>query len=771
METKAYIGKGIDRLDAVGKVKGETKFASDLELPGMFFGRILYSAFPRAVVLTIDKSSAESINGVKSIITAEDIKGTNLFGYDIHHRPVLVGVGEQTRFIGDAVALVVAESLEVADEALRSINVEYEELTPITTTMQSLSDGAVGIHTGGGKSAYKSIPEAEGNVCYQTKLLHGDVESCFMKCHAVVEDVYITSHQEHAYLETEAGVAYVDSSGILHILSAIQDPSALLEDVSHGLGIPKSRIHIKGVPSGGAFGGKLHNTIQVHLAAMAYLTRGPVKLVLTRQESFIAHPKRHAQEIRIRAGAGLEGRIEAIDASIVADAGPYSSRTPEVLGLTVSAIVGPYSIPNLQVVGKAVYTNNVDADAFRGFGAPQAALAREGIIDKLARKLKIDPLELRKRNFLKPEEKTIAPLRGDSPVSLQILADRLVEEMGPPPANRDEEKTRVGRSICFDMPVFDVAAIPVLGKAGVGTAVELFSDGSAIVYAGGCELGQGITTVLAQIAAEELEIGVDKVMVEMTDTRTCPPAGRTSASRLTYVLGNSLILATCKIRDTLIDRAALLFEVDRGSLLYEDGKIAVKGEAGRSAGIVDIAKFCSDEGIQLREEGWFKYPEPRLMYGHTFMASAADVSVDMETGSVQVLKLLNLHDSGKVINPVMAMGQQYGGSIQALGFVLMEDFIVQNGNAMTLSLAEYSIPTSLDIPVEFGAEFIETPYPTGPYGAKGMAEHSLNTTAPAILNAVCNAIGRSITRIPVYPEHILEALQAKKTIDEGGTHG
>jgi len=762
MKEGRYVGVGIDRVDAVGKVTGQTKYASDLNMPNLHYGRILYSAHPRTRVLRIETEFAASLPGVKRIITAKDLPGKNLFGYDVHHRPLLISENEETRFVGDAIALVVAETQKAAVQALDNIKVDYETLMPLSSAREAMVEGTYNIHTGKNKSTYQSIPQVKGNECYQTELSHGDISEGFKRSEVIVEETYFMSRQEHAYLETEAGVAYMDELDILHVLSGIQDPYVLLEDISYALSIPKNKIHIKGITTGGAFGGKLHNTIQVHLAAMAYLARVPVKLVLSREESFIASPKRHSQEIHIKMGSTRDGHIQAIEAEIIADAGPYSSRTPEVLGLTVSAIIGPYSVPNVSVFGKAVYTNNVDADAFRGFGAPQAAVARECIFDKLARALKINPLELRSRHFLKPGEKTIAPLRGDSPVSLEKLKDRIIDLMGSWPNSSRKKDKRIGRGVCFDMPVFDVSAIPVLGKSGVGIAVEVLSDASAIVYAGGCELGQGITTLLAQITAEELGLEIDRVLIEMTDTWTCPIAGRTSASRLTYVLGNAALLATEKIRNTLLERAAKMLEVGINDLVLDKGKIAVKGHSSMNISLEEVTDVCTNEGINLREEGWYKYPEAHLMYGHTFMASGADVEVDLVTGQIKILKLVNVHDSGKVVNPVMAKGQQFGGSVQALGYALMEDFVVQNSRVMTPSLAEYTIPTALDLPEEFLSVSIETPYPTGPYGAKGLAEHSLNTTAPAIVNAVCNAIGIDITSIPVYPEHILEAIRTRK---------
>lgn len=746
-----YVGSGIDRVDAIAKVTGETKFADDLKLPNMCYGKILFSAYPRARVLKIDTHSARSLPGVVRIITAQDIQGPNRYGYYIPHCPVLVGEGEETRFIGDCIALVVAKKEEIAEQARRSIKVDYEVLRPLTLPREAMAEGAYQVHK-----------EAEGNVSCKQVLIHGDISAGFANSEVVVEHIYYTSQQEQAFLETEAGVAYVDDLGILHIFSCLQDPYDVVDDVYHALGIPKSRIHVKGTPAGGAFGGKLNTTIQVHLAAMAYLARVPVKLVLDREESFIFHPKRHPDEISIKVGATRDGKIQALQAEVISDAGPYAVRTHEVLGLTVSGLVGPYSLQNVHLTGQAVYTNNLNSSAFRGFGAPQAAVARECILDKLARALEIDPLELRQRNFMKPGETPINPMYGDSPVSLELLKNRVLQEMGPLPEATPKQNKRVGRGFGFDMPPFDVSAIPVLGKSGVGIAVEIFSDASVCVYAGGTELGQGITTVLAQIAAEELGVPIDRIFVELSDTWTCPRAGRTSASRLTYVLGNALLLATDKIRNTLLDRAAKMLETSSDELVLEDGVVKATGLPSKSASLEEVATTCSNEGLKLREEGWFKYPEDRYMYGHTFMASAADVEVDVTTGEATVLKLTNIHDSGKVINPIMAKGQLYGGSLQALGFALTENLIVHEGRLMTPSFSEYSIPTAMDIPEKFVADTVETPYPTGPYGAKGLAEHALNSTTPAILNAICNAVDIDLSSIPVYPEHILEAIAKKE---------
>jgi CO/xanthine dehydrogenase Mo-binding subunit len=750
MKKLKYVGVGVKRVDALGKVTGETKYAGDLKLPGMCYGKILLSAYPRARVLRIDTRSAASIAGVKKIITAKDIPGKNRYGYYIPHRPALVGEGEETRYLGDPIALVVAENHTAACEAVELIKVDYEVLTPLTSPQEAMAKGAYQIHK-----------EEAGNVASRHELIHGDIKAGFETAEIIVEQTYFTSRQEQAFLETEAGVAFIDDAGILHIYSCLQDPYDVVEDINLALEIPKSKIHVGGTPSGGAFGGKLNTTIQVQLAAMAYLAKVPVQLVLDREESFIFHPKRHPDEIRIKIGADPDGKIHALEAEVISDAGPDVVRTHEVLGLTVSALIGPYSIANVHLTGQGIYTNNLDSSAFRGFGAPQAAVAREGIVEKLARVLEMDSLVLRQKNFLKSGEETISPVLGHSPVSLDLLQERILEKMGPLPKSTPGANKRVGRAYGFDMPVFDVSAIPVLGKAGVGIALELFSDASAAVYAGGTELGQGSTTMLAQIAAEELGLQINKVYVEMSDTWTCPRAGRTSASRLTYVLGNALLLATDKIRNTLFERAAKILETAKDELILKDGAIKSKESSSKMVSLPEIADVCSNEGLKLREEGWFRYPEDRYMYGHTFMASASDVEVDLVTGDINILKLVNVHDAGKVINPVLARGQLFGGSMQALGYALTEDLIVQDGKLMTPSFAEYLIPTAMDVPEKFLADFVETPYPTGPYGAKGLAEHSLNTTTPAILNAICNAVNIDICTIPFKPERILDTIKTK----------
>lgn len=751
MSHRNIIGKAVPRIDARSKVTGQTKYAADIRLFGMHYGKIVFSPYPRARILEIDCRAAESTPGVIKVITARDLPGSNRYGYDVAHRPVLVAEGEETRYIGDAVAMVVATNQELACRAAAAVVVRYEVLAPLTSPRQAMEPGAYLIHS-----------EAAGNRCCRREFAHGDTAAAFRTAEVVVEQTYLTPRQEQAFLETETGVAYQDDSGVLHVISCLQDPYGVAADINLALGTPESRIHVKGTPVGGAFGGKLNTSIQVHLAAMTLLTGLPVMLVLNREESFAFHPKRHPMEIRLKLGAGRDGTILAIEGEVIADAGPYSGRTPEVVGLTMSALPGPYRIPHVRMRAEGVYTNNLDSGAFRGFGAPQAAIARECLLDKLARTLAMDPLELRRKNFLRPGDRPASPMLRDSPVSLNLLTERIMARLGPLPRAPHDSTKPVGRSICFDMPVFDVGAIPVLGKSGVGVAVQVHPDGGVSVYAGGTELGQGSATVLAQITADQFGLPMDQIRVEMSDNRNCPRAGRTSASRLTFGLGNALLKAIGRLRQTILAQAGQMLEVAAVDLELENAEVRVVGVPAKMLAFAEVAHACSDRGDNLREEGWFRLSEEHYMYGHTFMAAAADVEVDIATGEVKILKLVNVLDMGKILNPVMAFGQLYGGATQALGYGLMENMVTIDGQSETPSFAEYVIPTALDMPEEFVAEGVEIPYPTGPFGAKGIGEAALNCTTPTVLNAIANAVGVEITAIPIGQEHILAAVRDQK---------
>jgi CO/xanthine dehydrogenase Mo-binding subunit/aerobic-type carbon monoxide dehydrogenase small subunit (CoxS/CutS family) len=743
MQKHRFIGEDIPKADAPAKVTGKAVYAGDLSVPGLHMGRILFTKHPRAMVLKIDTKKAQTLEGVKGVYTYRDLHGNNLYGYGVSDRRLLVPEGEMTKCEGDAIALVVAETERIAERAVRMIEVVYETLKPVASIEAAAAPDAPQIQAG-----------AEGNVCAMKELVIGDAASVFGQCAYVAGHEFDFQRTDQAFLETESGVAYIDYNGILNIDSTFQDPYVIADDIESALGISQNRMRIKAMTVGGGFGGKLDTTIQVHLAAMAYLSGVPVRLELSREESFKVHAKRHPLRISLKLGADEKGQFLALSASVRSDAGPYCGRTPEVLGLTVSALPGPYLIPNIDVRGISYYTNNLNSGAFRGFGAPSAAIARETLIDRLAKEMGMDSLRLRKLNFLKEAEPPANPLLTGGPVSLDLLAERLVDLAGPKRAVPDKD-IRAGRGFCFDMPVFDISAIPVLGKSGVGITLEMYPDSTVTVYSGAVDIGQGIATLLTQIVCEELCIEPRHVRVDLGSNVQSPRNGRTSSSRLTYVCGNALLSAIEPLRKNLLERAARSLDEDVGNLILNDGHIVSRKDPERFVPLREISALCAAEGILLRHESWFKSPIERYMYGHSFTCAAADAEVNIHTGEIKITKLVMVQDAGKVLHPSMAKGQLVGGAIQALGYALMEDLKTREGVLTTPSFSEYLIPTSLDIPDEISVDFVELPYDTGPYGAKGFGEHGLNASTGAIISAVREAAGINIQKMPVLAEDLL----------------
>lgn len=739
------VGRDVVRTDAPAKVTGELKYAGDISFPGMLYAKALFSPYPHATVKRIDVERARRLEGVAYVATRSDVKGTNRLGPVKPNQPVLVGEGERVRFVGDAVALVAAVSEQIARKALKLIEVEYEELPGSFTIDESLKEGAPQIHE-----------DSPGNICAKNEIIIGDVASGFERSDVIVEKEVFTSWQEHAYLEPEAAVATWDVDGRLVIYSCIQDPYYFAFDIGHALGFPVNRIHMVATPNGGAFGGKDDITLQAYVALLAIKTGRPVKMVYTREESIISHPKRHPFRMLVKLGATRDGKLQAMEVTSWGDAGAYAGRSPVVVSVNLNSMSGPYFIPNVKLTGFAVYTNNVVTGACRGYGQPQANVAREVTLDLLARRLSIDPVELRRLNSLKLGDSAGTRLvKIDSPVSLGQTIDVAMAQAGDKPGPSSADR-RVGRGISCVMPLFDVAALPSAGLAGTGVSLELHADGSISVRSMAVELGQGVQTVLAQIAAEEFGVEVGVVRVTLGDTDLAPKSGPTVASRSTYTAGNALRVAAKSLKERLLEVASRSLDVPSEKLEFMDGKVCSTGDRGKALTLARLAELCYQSGISLKVESWFK--ADHALIGHTFMTTVCDVEVDTRTGDVRVLNLVTVHDTGKVVNPAGVRGQLNGGGIQAMGWALMEEFISERGLVSTPSLAEYLIPTSLDLPDSLVSVAIEEPYPTGPFGAKGIGEHATMSVAPAILNAINDATGLELSSIPVTSERLAAAM-------------
>jgi CO/xanthine dehydrogenase Mo-binding subunit len=742
------VGKDIRRIDGWEKVTGKTLYAGDLSFPRMAHAKAFFSQRPHARILSMDLDKAEQLEGVIHIFTARDIGGSNAFGATKPHQPVLVPIGGIARFLGDALALVVAEDERIAQGAAELIRVEYEDLLGVFSIDGALSPDAPLIH-----------PDSPGNICAVQEMAMGEVDKGFSQSDVIVDEWVLTSRQEHAYLEPEAAVGTIDPSGQIVLYSCIQDPHYFAADIAQAVGIPMSCLRIVGTSMGGGFGGKNDITLQVFVALAVQRLRRPVKMVYSREESFIASVKRHPMKIRVRLGATQDGKIKAMAGEILADAGPYSGRSPVVITVATHSFSGPYAIPNLKIAAKAVYTNNPVGGACRGYGQPQSSFAREIVMDRLAKRLKMDPVELRRKNFLGKGDRVGTPLVNlDSPVSMPKVLDQVLEAAGPPqPSSRPDRIP--GRGVACVMPLFDIAALPSLGLMGAGVAVQLMSDGTLKVYSTAVEMGQGITTVLVQIAAHEFGLTGEEISVTLGDTDLAQKSGPTTASRQTYVSGNALLMALGKLKERLAEKAAPLLDEAPEKILFQDGEV-VSPERGKGISLRELAKRCYYEGVNLREESWFS--PNHAMIGHTFMATVADVEIDPKTGQVSVKQLVNGHDTGRAIYTQGALGQLIGGSVMSLGWALNEDFVSEKGRPVTESFSEYLVPTAMDV-LDVRGTILEDPYPTGPYGAKGVGEHATVSTTPAIINAINQATGCFFHDLPVTPEKIFWRLGKTKS--------
>jgi CO/xanthine dehydrogenase Mo-binding subunit len=722
------IGKNIRRIDGWDKVTGKTLYAGDLSFPRMAHAKAFLSQKPYARIPSMDLAEAERLEGVIRIFTARDIGGSNGFGATKPHQPILVPMGGTARFLGDALALVVAEDERIAQEAVNSREYNPGAPDPSRFSREHLchSRDVIGVNEG---------------------FSHSDIiDSGFTR-------------QEHAYLEPEAAVGIIDSHGQIVLYSCIQDPHYFAADIAQAVGIPMSRLRIVGTSLGGGFGGKNDITLQAFVALAVQRLRRPVKMVYSREESFIASVKRHPMKIRVKLGAAGDGRIKALEGEILADAGPYSGRSPVVITVATHSFSGPYCIPNLKIVAKAIYTNNPVGGACRGYGQPQSSFAREVVMDRLAKALKMDPVELRRRNFLRKGDPVGTPLANlDSAVSMPKVLDQVLEAAGPPQPSRHPGRV-TGRGIACVMPLFDIAALPSLGLMGAGVAVQFMSDGTLKVYSTAVEMGQGITTVLAQIAAHEFGLTGEEISVTLGDTDLAQKSGPTTASRQTYVSGNALLMALGKLKERLAEKAGQLLGEAPEKILFQDGEV-VSPEGGKGISLKELAKRCYYEGVNLREESWFS--ASHAMIGHTFMATVADVEIDLKTGQVSVNQLVNGHDTS-CHHPTGAPTHRWKCHVR---WTLNEDFVTEKGHPVTESFSEYLVPTAMDV-LDVRGTILEDPYPTGPYGAKGVGEHATVSTTPAIVNAINQATGCFFQELPVTPEKIFRRLLKTKSKTSG----
>ena len=754
------VGRPLRRVDALGKATGTTAYAADFDMPQMLHAKVFRSREPSARIVRLDVSGAEALEGVVCVLTAVDLPdaqlATDMPGQTGREQrkgskaPVLAS--ERVRYLGEPIALVAAETLEVAERALELIDIEYDPIPGVYDPLEAMKPGVPVVYE----------PD---NVVASWKIRKGDVEAGFAEADKVVTNTYTMPFIDHAYLEPEAGVAWMDDQNVINIRVCTQVVEHF-RSIAAAVGVPHNKVHVRGTMIGGGFGGKEDITVEIFLALLTKATGRPVKLVYTREESILAHSKRHPFLITHRTGVRDDGRITASEIEMVANAGAYPYLSPYVSLYATVTSCGPYDVENLKVDTKAVATNNPFTSAFRGFGGAQAAVAYEQQMDEVAKAIDMDPLELRKANYLETGDRNAIGQKIESAVWLEEEATRVLAALGE--KTPESGAIRVGQGFATTMQSYGrIMWFHDTSRSWVG----IEQDGTVVVRCGVPDLGAGQANSLCQIAAEVLGVELEDVTVYHSDSALTPLAGTTTATRQLYMSGNATLKASRMLRAVLIERAAEHLKVDAEVIDLAERRAFVVDEPERSVALDELAKLCAADGMKLQHLALFTAPftqeldpedlEGDLFPDFTFSAHAVEVAVDTETGEITVLKSVGCHDVGRAINPTAVAGQIQGGSAQGIGWALMEEVKVDEGMMQTPSYSEYLIPTAKDLP-KTKAIILESGTGVGPLGAKGIGEPSLTPAAPAVANAVADAIGVRVHNLPITPERVLEALERLK---------
>ncbi len=730
------VGKALPRVDALGKVTGKAKYPGDFNFSDALVMKTLFAGRPHARILSIDTSAAEATPGVVLVLTAKDVPH-NEHGLNIADQPVLCGPGSSkpgadvVQFVGDQVALVIAETKSAAEKAVGLIKIEWQDLPLIDSLDKALAEDAPVLHIG-----------HETNIYHHNIVRHGDSQKAFESCDVIVEKDYETPVQEHAYLQPEAGVAYLDAEDRITEIVGGQWTHEDQEQIAHSLGLPAEAIRIIYPAIGGAFGGREDMSVQITLA-LAILRlkekgiRRPVKTVWTREESILGHGKRHHYQMHAKWGATKDGIIRAIETQIYADAGAYNFTSTKVLGNATLLASGPYDVENVSVDASCVYTNNIPGAAFRGFGGPQALFMAESQVQLLAEALGMDPVEFRMQNLIR--EGSIQSMGDVIPTGIRMLdvAERCALEAGWTKTAGGWQRPKLEQS---EDPHIKRGWGYACGYKNIGfsygysencaASIELHGGQEiekALLFHSGAEVGQGAHTIFRQFTAEALGIPFEKVELHLSDTASSRSSGSVSASRMTFMSGNSILGAAKEALNK-----------------WQQGERPARADytyyAPKTTNLDPVDGHCT----------------PNVAYG--YVAEAVLAEVNTQTGQVTLKKVICANDVGKAINPQLVQGQIEGAVAQATGYVLMENWKQKDAKVLTKELSTYLIPTILDIPEETKSVILEYPEPRGPYGARGMGEMPYLPFAPAVVDAVYQATGKRFFSFPLTDEVMLRGL-------------
>lgn len=747
------VGRSVVRTDALDKVLGRAKFTADYVPRDTAVVKVVRSPHPHALIEGIDVGPALELPGVQRVLTAADIPGENQIGYALPDQPFLNDV--RTRFVGDPVALVVAADEGSAVEGADAVRVKYSPLPAVFDTIDALLDGAPLVHEG-------------GNVALTTKIRKGDIEKGFSEAEVVVEDLYDTPYQDHMYIEPEAAYAIPEGSGKVTVIGGMQSPFLVREKVAHILGWDLNQVRIIQALTGGAFGGKddMGPLVCAKAALAAVKTGKPASLIFDREESVAYSNKRFPARIKYKSGADKEGKITAIEVDITLECGAFANRAPFWLWRQTAHAAGPYEVHNASIDGRAVYTNKVFGGSFRGFGNVALHFAAESQVDRLAGELGMDPVEFRLRNILKPGSRTTCDQLLDHSVGIEECLTKVAE------ASRwkSRKKRRNGSKVtgfgvsCAYHGISTSRSTPDWSAA----SIILNQDGSMTYRTGICELGQGTPIGHAKIVAEITGAPMESIRIEVPDTDSTPNAKPTHGSRGLMLGGTAAADAAIKLRERMVNVAADMLGCPEGEVDLRDGKASRKGEPGEAIGFPELAEEIYNRGVSPAVYGFYASPKRYfdletglgVNYSvYTFAASVVEVEVDTETGLCEVVKVWPAMDVGKAIDPLVIEGQIHGAVSQGIGFTIMEHLKLREGVVLTPGFKDYVVPSALDTPEYAPTIIVEEPYHHSVFGAKGVGEPAIISVVPAITNAIYDAVGVRLNKLPATAEMLHAAMR------------
>lgn len=770
MTELSVVGKDIPRIDALEKVTGRAKFTSDFKMPGMLYGKIVRSRCPHARILRIKTTKAERFPGVRTIVLPEDAPNVR-FGYDLCDEFILPR-DKIVRCVGQPIAVIVADTLEVAEEAVDLVEVDYEELPAVFDAEEALSATPPAlVHPEMSEGFFArsfsfSFDPSMPNCCRHSKIRRGDVEKGFEQSDLVVENRYSTARVSHCALEPHVVNAWVEADGTLTMRTASQTPSRARLNLARLFGVSPTKIRVIVPYVGGGFGSKIGNDALLEaLAMLAAIKSGrPVCLAHTREEEFVSGRQRGDTITYIKDGVKRDGTLVAREIKAIMNVGRMADVAHIVVRNWAFSVAGTYRVPNFKWDGYGVYTNNPPAGAFRGFGAPEAIWAIEQQMDILAEKLGLDPVEIRRRNLLREGDRDVC---GQTTVAIGMgnCLDRvaewiewdakLVEEEGP---WKKGKGIAIGSKYTISAPA--------------SATVKVHSDGTVEVRHGNVEIGMGIDTVVAQIAAEELGIPANRVKVVHSDTAICPPDHGALSSRSTFFTGNAVRLACHDAKKRIFELASTKLGTQAENLAIKEGKVFVAKEPDKFVSMQDlfISEIPLKGGEVIGTANFFVPTIPQdpetgqserivAYYGH--FAHAVECAVNIKTGEVKLLRIVGAADIGTTINPRMSEGQMEGAFLQGIGTSIFEQIALEKGVMVNPSFIDYKVPTALEMPPNDDVKTIidSVPHPEGPFGAKGLGEGPILAVAPAFANAVYNAVGVRIKALPISAEEVLKQLK------------